>query len=279
VIEHYFGVTIDKSEQRSDWSRRPLSRSQVEYARLDTRYLQALKACMLADLDTKDRLMVVTGECERLEGLEVPAREFNPEDYAKIKGARRLNAAEQSVLRELFVLRDRLAAERDVPSFKVLGNSILLTLAERKPTSLTALEGLKGFPRGRMRSLGRDVLTAVKVGTEKGPIQRSKARPTADKDKAKRLEDPEFELHERLREWRRATAENEGMDSSLILNRHVMLRLAMVRPASAEALESVEGLVTWQRERYANSLLALVRDFEAELAAGTIDFEKRRRRR
>ena len=136
VVEHYFGVTIDKSEQRSDWSRRPLTTSQVEYARLDTRYLQALKARMTADLEAKDRLMVVTGECQRLEALEVPAREFNPDDYAKIKGARRMTSAEQSVLRELFVLRDRLAAERDVPSFKVLGNSILMTLAQRKPQAV-----------------------------------------------------------------------------------------------------------------------------------------------
>ena len=78
VLNHYFGLEVDKSEQRSDWSRRPLSASQVAYARLDTRYLQALKERMLADLIAKDRLQVLTGECERLEGLRAPVREFNP---------------------------------------------------------------------------------------------------------------------------------------------------------------------------------------------------------
>jgi ribonuclease D len=277
VLNHYFGLEIDKSEQRSDWSRRPLKQSQVEYARLDTRYLHALKGRMQSDLEAKDRSMVLAGECTRLEALEVQPREFNPDDFVRIKGARRLSATDQSVLRELFVLRDRIARERDVPPFKVLGNPVLLALVERTPSSLSALEGLKGFPRGRMRSLGRDVLAAIQTGKSNGPLPRVKS--SSNGDQSKRLGDPEFELHERLREWRRRTAEAEDMDSSLILNRHVMLRLALARPTSGEELAAGEGLVEWQRERYGEVLLKLVSRFETQLAANKIDFDKRRRRR
>lgn len=278
VLDHYFGLAIDKSEQRSDWSRRPLKTSQIEYARLDTRYLHALKLRMTADLEAKQRMMVVEGECKRLEGLEVPAREFNPDAYTRIKGARRLSSTEQGVLRELFILRDRIAQERDVPSFKVLGNPVLLNLAQRQPASLSALETFKGFPRGRMRSLGRDMLVAIQTGKANGAPARvqSESKPG---DGAKRLGDPEFELHERLREWRRHTAESENMDSSLILNRHVMLRLALARPTTIEDLDSIEGLVPWQHERYGASITKLATKFEAELLAGKIDFDKRRRGR
>jgi len=278
VLNHYFGLELDKSEQRSDWSRRPLKQSQINYARLDTRYLHALKARMQADLAAKDRAMVVEGECTRLEALQVAPREFNPDDYARIKGARSLTPVQQSVLRELFILRNRVAEERDVPPFKVLGNPVLLTLSERQPLTVSALEGLKGFPRGRMRSLGRDVLVAIAAGKAAGPAARVKPTPK-NGDKAKRLDDPEFELHERLREWRRRMAETEEMDSSLILNRHVMLRLALARPKASEDLEAIDGLVTWQRQRYGDVLLKLVARFESQLAEGSIDFEKRRRRR
>lgn len=276
VLNHYFGVEVDKSEQRSDWSRRPLTRSQINYARLDTRYLHALKERMHAELVERDRLMVLTGECERLEELRATERQFNPEDFLRIKGARRLNKVEQSVLRELFILRDGLAEKRDVPTFKILGNGVLLSLAQRQPTKLEGLEGLKGFPRGRMGSMGRSVLQAIAKGMEAGPYRAPKQEHDA---RTPRLEDEEFELHERFRDWRRGASDKEGMDSSLVLNRHAMLRLALARPADAAALAKVEGVMPWQAERYGAAWLELVAQFERELAAGEIDFDRRRKRR
>lgn len=35
LVERHLGLTIEKTEQRSDWSRRPLSREQLNYAALD----------------------------------------------------------------------------------------------------------------------------------------------------------------------------------------------------------------------------------------------------
>lgn len=280
VLERYFGLQLDKSEQRSDWSRRPLSDSQIAYARLDTRYLEPLMGHMRADLEEQGRTAVVDGECRRLSDMEVVHREFDPEAYAKIKGARRLDPKESQVLRELFILRDRLAAERDVPPFKVLGNEALLTLATRMPDQIEQLDGVRGFPRGRRRGMGREVLAAIAEGKRKGPIARGPRGPKkGGADTGKRLEDPEFELHERLREWRRKKADTENMDASLVLNRHVMLRLAKARPKSIEDLAAVEGLLEWQVDSYGVALERLMQRFERELAAGEIDFEKRRRRR
>jgi len=276
VLNHYFGLEVDKSEQRSDWSRRPLSPKQVTYARLDTRYLQALKERMEADLEEAGRAMVVEGECDRLEQLRVEPRAFDPESFIRIKGARRLDKSEQSVLRELFVLRDGLAEKRDVPPFKILGNNVLLTLAKRQPTKLEGLEGLKGFPRGRMGSLGRGVLGAVERGRAAGPYRAPK---NSGKPETPRLEDEEFELHERFREWRRGAAESEGMDASLVLNRHAMLRLALARPHSAEEVLGAEGIQPWQAERYGAAWIAVVERFEADLEAGKVEFDRRRRRR
>ncbi len=94
-----------------------------------------------------------------------------------------------------------------------------------------------------------------------------------------RLDDEPFELHERLRSWRRERSDKEGMDSSLVLNRHVMLRLAMKRPKSLEQIGAVEGLRAWQLERFGDDLLHLAITFEEDLAAGRIDFDRRKKRR
>ena len=42
LIEKYFGVTIEKAGQKSDWSHRPLSEKQLSYAVNDTRFLAPL---------------------------------------------------------------------------------------------------------------------------------------------------------------------------------------------------------------------------------------------
>src|SRR5262245_1781890 len=42
VLEERFGVTLDKSMQRSNWGQRPLTDKQIRYARLDTHFLLPL---------------------------------------------------------------------------------------------------------------------------------------------------------------------------------------------------------------------------------------------
>jgi ribonuclease D len=135
VLAAHFGVELDKSLQRSDWSARPLTSKQIEYARLDTHYLLALMHAQRAELEERERAVVVAGEYQRLENLAAPARAFDPDEFVRLKGARALSLQRMQVLRELFVLRDDLARRRDVPPFKVLGNNLLIEIARRSPRS------------------------------------------------------------------------------------------------------------------------------------------------
>src|SRR3954467_3450148 len=51
ILETRFGVKMDKKFQRADWKRRPLTREQLDYARLDTHYLLALRDLQREALD------------------------------------------------------------------------------------------------------------------------------------------------------------------------------------------------------------------------------------
>jgi ribonuclease D len=84
------------------------------------------------------------------------------------------------------------------------------------------------------------------------------------------LDEIESELHERLKAWRKRHAASQGIDSSLVLNRKVLLRLARGRPKGREALMATEGLLSWQEEAFRDELLAIVAGFERDLAAGRI---------
>lgn len=277
VIGEHFGVELDKSLQRSNWSTRPLSDKQIAYARLDTRYLIPLMHKLRGALDEADRAIIVEGECRRLEELEPPPREFDPDEYVRLKGARALRPAELAALRELFIMRDGMARERDLPPFKVLGNPSLLALAKAQPTSNSQLSRVNDLSPRVARRIGPAILEAIGRAKKAGPVKSLPQLPS--RDGTGELSEESYELHERLKNWRKKKAAAEGMDASLILNRHVLLRLASDRPGDAKALKRIDGMQRWQCDRYGAELLGVVETFEDDLAAGRISLGSRRRSR
>jgi ribonuclease D len=101
------------------------------------------------------------------------------------------------------------------------------------------------------RRVEREVLAALATARELGPLDRL---PAGRRD-GEALGELEFDIHEALKEWRKRRALSEGFDASLVLNRHVLLRLARLRPRTPEALRAVEGLLEWQIERFGAELL------------------------
>jgi ribonuclease D len=277
VIGERFGVELDKSLQRSNWSNRPLSDRQIDYARLDTHYLIPLMHAMREQLALADRTIVVEGECRRLEELEPPPRAFDPDEFVRIKGARNLRPQQLSALRELFVLRDELARERDLPPFKVLGNPALLAVAQAQPTTPGQLARVEDLSPRVARRIGPGILAAIARAKEAGPIK--KLPQLRSRDGTGELDEDAYELHERLKVWRKRKALEENMDASLILNRLVLLRLAMDAPRDARALAKIDGLQEWQRERYGADLLDVVGGFADDQAAGRVGQRPRRRSR
>ncbi|NOT30432.1 MAG: ribonuclease D [Planctomycetes bacterium] len=231
VVHERYGFELDKSQQRSDWSRRPLTREQVVYARLDTHYLVPLMHAFASELEQRGRMPILRGECERLVALEPAEKSFHPDEFLRIKGARRLSLAEMRVLRELFVLREEHARARDLPPFKVLAPQAMLDLAQAQPTSLRTLE--RFVPPGVQRRIGNEIVAAI---------------------------------------------QREGLDSSLVLNRRVLLRLAEVRPAARLDLAKIDGLLPWQVALFGDELLGVVQGFARDLAAGRIELRRRGRR-
>lgn len=273
VVAQRYGFELDKSQQRSDWSRRPLTREQVVYARLDTHYLVPLMHLFAAELEERGRMPILRGECERLVALEPAEKTFHPDEFLRIKGARRLSLAEMRVLRELYVVREEHARARDLPPFKILAPQAMLELAQAMPTSARALE--RFVPPGVLRRIGNELVAAIQRGLELGPFARVPELPARGEDPE--LDEAGHELHERLKQWRKERAQRENLDSALVLNRRVLERLAAGRPGSRADLASVDGLLSWQIELFGDELLRVIQGFERDLAAGKIEFRRRRR--
>ena len=150
ILNTHFGVTMDKKCQRADWKRRPLTPKQLEYARLDTHYLVALRDKQFDELTASGRWPEAQEEFERL------ARGRDDQDvvstpclaFWRVKGARDLSPQQAALLDALFTYRECEAERLDRPPFKVLTEAILLELARRAPRHTEELCRVPGIDVG-----------------------------------------------------------------------------------------------------------------------------------
>jgi len=226
-------------------------------------------------LRERDRLMILEGECLRLEGLVPTEIAFRPDEWVRIKGSRTLDAVDRAVLKELFALRDKLASAINAPLFRVINNQTLLGIVAARPNGMGVLGEVHGFSPRQVRKYGDQVLDAVRAGLEAEPIKKLPKLPP--KDGTGGFDDEQVELHERLKNWRRSAASDEGFDASLLLNRHALIKIVKTRPKSVDAIAAIEGLWPWQVDRCAKAILEVLAQFDSDLAGG-LDLGKRRRR-
>ncbi len=250
LCERHFGVNLPKDEQRSDWSRRPLSNRQLSYAAADVLYLISLTEKLSAELREAKRMKWAKEEFEAVCRREWREREFDKLGYLRIKGARRLDPKGLSILRELYLMRDGRAREVDRPPFKVVGNRTLLEIAERKPRKLADLGEIKGITDLLMRRLGRDLMAAVRKGrkSEHGPIPKlpGSVRRRIDRHAERRLV--------ALKTWRAAKAEALSLDPGVMCPNAALEAIAWRAPSVPKDLKELPELKGW-----------FVREFGAEV--------------
>ena len=155
--------------------------------------------------------------------MEAAPLVFNPDEWVRIKGSRGLKPRERAVLRELFILRDELAAKVNDPLFRVMNNAALLALSQRLPTDSRQLTSVQGFSSRMERRMGKQVLEAIERGLAAEPIQHAPSMPK--KDGTENLSEVELELYDRLRRMRKKEADRLGVESSYLFHRLLLSRL------------------------------------------------------
>ncbi len=253
LAKRHFDVDLPKDEQRSDWSLRPLTAQQMNYAAADVLYLLPLAEKVRKELRKAHRDSWAEEEFEALCERQWPEREFDALGYLRIKGARRLDSRGLSVLRELYVMRDKRAREIDRPPFKVLGNRTLLEIAELMPVRLPDLGQIKGITELILRRLGSEVITAVRNGrkTDHGPIPRlgGPTRRRMDRHAERRL-------HE-LKKWRAERSQQLAIDPGVLCPNSALEAIAVRAPQQPSDLQGFSELKGWFRREFSTEVTAV----------------------
>ncbi len=256
LVERHFEVRLPKDEQRSDWSERPLSDSQLTYAAADVAHLIPLAEKLERELRKTKRMSWAEEEFETLARREWPERSFDRLGYLRIKGARDLDPIGLSVLRELYLVRDRRAREIDRPAFKVLGNRTLLEIASLRPHDEAALASIKGVTELILRRFGREVLAAVERGEKKGhgPIPRGVERGNAPP--RRRMDRGTERRLLLLKRWRSVRARELGLDPGVLCPNATLEMIAGRNPTAPGEIAELAGVKRWFARSFADELVA-----------------------
>lgn len=251
ILDLHFGVKMNKKFQRADWKRRPLTPEQLDYARLDTHYLVALRDRQIEALTAGGHGDEAQEEFERLARLRDVPESTAPAQAAfwRVKGARELTPPQAAILEALFTYREQQAERIDVPPFKVMGEATLLELARRAPQGAEHLQGVPGLPPDQIRRYGDGVLQAIRQGL---------AGPAPPPPQARREPDEVQDRYDRLHTWRKERARKRGVESDVILPRTALWDLARRPPRTTDDLARIADFGPWRRDTYGKEILALL---------------------
>jgi ribonuclease D len=243
LVERITGHRPDKTHRFTDWSRRPLSAEQVQYAVSDVTHLRDVFTALDADLKKRGRNDWVSEEMEILTSPRT--YDFHPERAWERLKTRVRKPRELGVLIEVAAWREQEAQSRDVPRSRVLKDEAVGDIATHAPTSLEKLANLRSLPKGFERSKwGADIIAAV---------QRGLARDFA---KLPKIEKPRNNANgaaivELLKVLLRMTSERHAVASKVIATVDDLEQIAADDHADVAALHG------WRRELFGDSALKL----------------------
>ena len=183
------GVALAKGETRSDWLRRPLSASQLDYAADDVVHLGEFHRELAARLDALGRRGWLDQDCARMLA-NAADDQGDPWPHLSMRSAQYIEPPAQLRLLRLLRWRDRQARDSDKPRSWILDNELATNLARTPPADRQALQGqLDSHPKAP-RKLGDAIWEAFNTpldDEDRAPLARNAS--SEDKNAVKRLQD------------------------------------------------------------------------------------------
>jgi ribonuclease D len=239
LLEDHFGVAVDKSGQKANWSQRPITPKLLNYAALDVWHLPALRDILTRDLAKHGRLPWLEQQCRAQ--IEAGSTGFAPatENDWRIGRSERLRGAGLGVLHAVWHWREAQAQRLDTPPFKVCGNALLIKMAEAAEMGEPEAQLLAQLHLGRRHDrLFPSLAAAVRAGLARDPKTLPR-RPGRDPNHVS-LTQREIELQDRIKSDRDRVAQKLGFEATLIANRSQLAQIARA-PKKIDEL-----LLPWQ---------------------------------
>ena len=248
IVRQMLRIDIDKSSRFTDWSRRPLSQAQLDYAAADVIHLAALYPLLRERLEQEGRLAWVEDE---MAGLVDPSNyDMTPENAWRRLKPRKHAPRYMAVFKAVAAWRERTAQQRDQPRGRIVKDEAIDELATQCPTDIDALSRLRSSPKGFSGSrFAPDLLAAIREALASPEAH----APNVERPKTQSPPQGAGAVVELLKVLLKARAEDAGVASKLIATVSDLEKIAADDQADCAALSG------WRREAFGADALKIKR--------------------
>jgi len=168
LVHAMCGVKLKKTDSFTDWSARPLSKSQISYALDDVVYLPEMYSLMKRKLSEKGRLHWLDDEFADMARVEAYISD-EQEMFRRLKHVGQLSRRQMAAAREMAAWREIEARKRNIPRRWVLTDGQIVEACRREPRKIDDLFMVRGIRERLTTADARAVIALVRAALDSAP--------------------------------------------------------------------------------------------------------------
>ncbi len=235
LLEMLMGITLPKTETRTNWLKRPLHSRQTEYAIDDVRYLRAMRRLLL-ERCTPEAKEWLQEELQRLNTSGNYTGIDDQQRYTKVKGAGNLNRSTLAILQELAVWRENEARRKDRPRGHIVRDNVLYCIAKQQLVNAKAIQECGDISTRCVKAYGKAMIEAVNKGMQRSAEDCPPLLHTI------RLNKNEQTNLNKLKDYIAQHGERHGIDPALLGN------MAELKELTKRPLPEMRQQQGWRKE-------------------------------
>lgn len=169
LVSSFLNINLSKAHTRTDWTVRPLSQAQLQYAADDVIYLCQIYQTMLKKLAELNRLDWLESDFAMLNDPEL--YEISPKNaWLKIRGKNKLTGKQLSIVQTLAEWREQTAQKEDRPRNWLLRDDMMFELAKQQPGTVEEMLKVHNINERMVSKHGKILCQLINEAKQRPPI-------------------------------------------------------------------------------------------------------------
>lgn len=212
LVSSLLAINLSKAHTRADWSKRPLTADQIEYAADDVIYLCRIYQIMTQKLTELGRIDWLKNDFAELAN---PIHYLvKPENaWLRIRGQNKLTGKQLSIIQTLAEWREKTAQQEDRPKTWLLRDELLFDLAKLQPDTVNELTNVRGINERTLNRYGNELCKLITVAKNRPPV------PLNIKDRPQKKSQQQEAILDILTALVRIRAEENALNPNILASR------------------------------------------------------------